>query len=136
MPGSEVLERLEDEGVVTKEAHPLFLPQYTVRGVIIAAFVGIAVYLYQQGQLFNAHALAVLGMVASYLLGVLGRVIVGWLPSGKGIGLNWLNDAKAIAVLLVTGVTAGFYFADQAKLLPVQVQHFTLGLTLFYFGSR
>ena len=42
----------------------------------------------------------------------------------------------ALLVLLVMFITAGAYLLDRADLLPRQVRDATLGLVLFYFGSR
>ena len=42
----EVVKRLKDEGHLEEEAQPLFLPRHSIRVVIVLAFVGLAVWLY------------------------------------------------------------------------------------------
>ena len=90
----DVFRRLEAEGQIEAESHPLYLPRHTIRAVLMLTFLGFAVYLYQQNQLFQPAALSLLGVVFSYLLGILARGV------------------------------------------PHQLRNATLGLVLFYFGSR
>ena len=120
------IRRLTEEGQIEAEAHPLFLPQYTIRVILILAFSGLAVYLYRQQQLFGSQALSILGVVFAYSLGIVARFRAG---------RSW-EHVKAAIVLLVLLCTAGAYLADRADLVPRQVRDITLGLVLFYFGSR
>jgi hypothetical protein len=123
---SEVIHRLAAEGHVEVEANPLLLPKWSIRGILIAAFVGVAVYLYLQNRLFETPALSLLGVVFAYLLGVVAciRQFRGW------------ENMKAAVVLLVLACTAGAYLLDQGELVPRLWRNITLGLVLFYFGSR
>lgn len=122
----EVLKKLTDDGYLDSEGHPLFLPQFTIRAVLIVAFVGVAVYLYQQHRLFESKAVSILGVVFAYLLGIVARfrTVRGW------------EDLKAVVVLLVMAITAGAYLLDHGDVIPNVMRNVTLGLVLFYFGSR
>jgi hypothetical protein len=122
----DVIRRLTEEGQIESEAHPLFLPRHSIRAILILAFVGLAVYLYQQDRLFQSESLSILGVVFAYSLGIVARIrgVRGW------------EDYKAIVVLLVMGCTAGAYLADRPEVVPHLMRDVTLGLVLFYFGSR
>ena len=122
----EVIRRLTEEGRIEAETRPLYLPQYTIRAILVLAFAGLAVHLYRQHQLFESQALSILGVVFAYLLGIVARIrsVRGW------------EDVKATIVLLVLSATASAYLADRADLVPHQLRDITLGLVLFYFGSR
>jgi hypothetical protein len=134
-----VVKRLEQEGVIDKERHPLFLPRHTIRTLILAAFAGLAIYLYREQRLFEPRSLALplLGIVAAYVLGAVVRGISGWIGrwrSGRPSRL-W-GDAKAVVVLSAIGLVAVPEFLNSAHLLPPEVHKVALGLMLFYFGSR
>jgi hypothetical protein len=122
----EVIRRLAEEGHVETEGNPLFLPRHSIRIILILAFVGLAVYLYRENQLFESQALPILGVVFAYLLGIAAgiRRLRGW------------EDLKAIVVLLVLLLTAGAYLANRPDLVPNLMRNITLALVLFYFGSR
>jgi hypothetical protein len=123
---TDVIRRLAAEGHVETEANPLFLPRYSIRVILVLAFVGLAVYLYRENRHFEPQALSVLGLVFAYFLGVVLRF--------KRFRL-W-EDFKAAAVLLVLLYTAGATLANRPDLVPYQLRDITLGLTVFYFGSR
>ncbi len=122
----EVIRRLTDEGQIEAEARPLYLPRYSIRAILILAFVGLAVYLYRQDRLFQSQAVSILGVVFAYLLGMVARMrnVRGW------------EDLKAIVVLLVLLCTAVPSLMDRGDLVPHRLRDITLGLVLFYFGSR
>jgi hypothetical protein len=122
----EVMHRLAAEGHVEAEGNPLFLPRCSIRVILIAAFTGVAIYLYLQGRLFETSAISLLGVVFAYLLGVAASIrrVRGW------------ENAKAAVVLLVLACTAGAYLMDRGELVPHLWRNITLGLVLFYFGSR
>ncbi len=133
----EVLRRLEAEGHLDAESNPLHLPRHSIRILLIAAFVGLAVYLYRGDRLFQVQPLSLLGVVFAYLLGVSARGIWAWRYRGRPAksSRGW-EDFKAIVVLAVLLYTAGAYLLDRADLVPHHLLNATLGLVLFYFGSR
>jgi heme A synthase len=132
----QVLQRLEQEGVIAQERQPLYLPQNSIRSLIMAAFVGLGIYLYREQRLWEARSIALLSMVFAYLLGTIVRAITGWFtrrrsrpPSG-----TW-GDIKALVVLgALLGVAVPEFVAGFE--LPAVAHRIALGLTLFYFGSR
>jgi len=133
----DVIERLEDEGHIEAERHPLFLPRHSVPLLLVLAFVGLAVYLYQTQHLFESEALSILGVVFSYLLGVAARGILNWTSGDRQPRPAQLwEDIKALVVLSAMAFTAAAYPLGVEDHLPSAVCNVTLGLVLFYFGSR
>jgi hypothetical protein len=122
----ELTHRLTEEGQIEAESRPLYLPRYSIRLILVAAFVGLAIYLYRHNRLFDSQALSILGVVFAYLLGIFARVrsVRGW------------EDLKALVVLVVMLCTAVPYLIDRGDLVPHKVRDVILGLVLFYFGSR
>src|SRR5262245_60505436 len=59
----EMLAQLEHEGKLPSDRHPLYLPKFSVRIIIILSFVGLAGYLYQHGELWTTYAMSTLGLV-------------------------------------------------------------------------
>lgn len=122
----DVIRKMAQEGHVETEANPLFLPRHSIRVIIVLAFVALGVYLYRENRLFESQALPILGVVFAYLVGVL-------------VGIRrfrvW-EDVKAVVVLVVLLYTAGACLANRPDLVPNAVRNITLGLVLFYFGSR
>jgi hypothetical protein len=121
-----VIRRLTEEGHLETEARPLYLPRYSIRAVLILAFLGVAIYLYRQDRLFQSQSLSILGVVFAYLLGIVARIRTfrAW------------ENLKAVVVLMVLAATAGAYLLDRGDLVPHLMRNITLGLVLFYFGSR
>jgi len=122
----DVIRRLAAEGHIEEERNPLFLPRYSIRVILVLAFLGLGAYLYWENRLFEPQALSVLGVVFAYLLGIVLRF---------GRFRVW-EDLKAVVVLLVLLYTAGAYLANRPDLAPYQLRDISLGLVLFYFGSR
>jgi len=122
----EVVRRLTEEGQIEAEPRPLYLPRYSVRIILVAAFLGLAVYLFRQDRLFQSQALSILGVVFAYLLGIVARMrsVRGW------------EDLKAVVVLLALLSTAIPSLMNRGDIVPHQLRDITLGLVLFYFGSR
>ena len=115
----DVVRRLEAEGRMEVESNPLYLPRHSIRAIIILAFVGLAIYLYRQGQLFDASALSILGVVFAYLLGVVAHGILIWWTKGRPTkAIQSWEDIKAAVVLLVLLYTAGAYLLDRPDLVP------------------
>ncbi len=131
------LQHLEHEGHLPRESNPLFLPSHTVRAAIVLAFIGLGVYLYREGRLFESQSLTVLGVVLAYLLGVVaGGIRKWWARNRVSRSILWWEDAKAIAVLLALLITAAVSLLNRPELLPDEWRTAALAFVLFYFGSR
>jgi len=133
----EVMRRLEEDGAIDRERHPLYLPKNTIRFLIIAAFVGLGIHLYREEQLFEPKTIALLSMVFAYLLGSIVGGIAHWLRlrRNKPTSGTW-GDIKALIVLAAIFLVAIVELLDQGAMLHPLVERVALGLTLFYFGSR
>jgi hypothetical protein len=139
-----VLLRLQDEGHIERDAHPLHLPRHSIRLLIVLAFAGLGAYLQHYDRLirdgrlaFEDPAVSVLITVGAYSVGMLTRPILDWWKSIVGDRrLYWWDDLKAIVVIavLVVALSGRFVFPD--RLVPGGFQNLALGLVLFYFGSR
>jgi len=125
LPPNEI-KRLVKEGYIELEARPLYLPSHSIRLILIVAFAAVGIYLYREGRLLEPQSLSILGVVFAYLLGVFVRVqtVRGW------------EDVKAFVVLAVLTVTSAAYLLNYGAVVPQPLQAATLGLVLFYFGSR
>jgi hypothetical protein len=133
----DVVRHLEAGGHVIPESNPLFLPRHSIRALLVLAFVGLGVYLHREGRLLDPRALSILGVVAAYLLGVLVQAVIAWWTHGRQTRtLRGWEDVKAAVVIVVLASTAAAYLFDRADLVPPPARNATLGLVLFYFGSR
>ncbi len=133
----DVLLRLEQEGVIEKERHPLYLPRNSIRTIIVGAFVGLGIYLFREHRILETQALALLSVVFAYLLGGLVRGISYWWNRrrAKPASGTW-GDLKALIVLGSLVVVGGLELFVPDLRLPTYMHHIVLGMTLFYFGSR
>ena len=133
----EVMRRLEDDGAIDRERHPLYLPKNTIRFLIIAAFVGLAIHLYREGRLLDEKTIALLSMVFAYLLGAIVGGITNWFSRRRSQPASgtW-GDIKALIVLAAILLVAIVELLDAGAMLDSRVERIALGLTLFYFGSR
>jgi hypothetical protein len=133
----DLIRRLEAEGHVEVESNPLYLPRHSIRAIVVLAFAVLAIYLFREQRLFEFHALSILGVVSAYLLGILARGVIAWFSKGTHSKTfrGW-EDLKGSVVLIVLLYTAGAYLLDRPELVPPQLRNITLGLVLFYFGSR
>ena len=133
----EVMRRLEDDGAIDRERHPLYLPKNTIRFLIIAAFVGLGVHLYREDRLFEPQTISLLSMVFAYLLGAIVGGISNWfrLRRNQPLPGTW-GDIKALVVLTAVVIIALVELLDAGAMLDSRVERIALGLTLFYFGSR
>ncbi len=133
----DVLRKLEEDGSIDRERHPLYLPKNTIRFVIIAAFVGLGIHLYREDKLFEPKTIALLSMVFAYLLGAIVGGITTWFHRRRTqpVAGTW-GDIKALIVLAAILLIAVVELLDQGPMLHPLVERIALGLTLFYFGSR
>jgi len=133
-------EQLEAEARIPRDANPLYLPRHTIRGLIIAAFVGLGWYLYREGRLWTKESLTILGPVAGYFLGILFKALIGWFRQNEGPkSANWWDDTKAIVTLSFVAGTIAIEALQLSDQLPIEKEHLEstmLALVLFYFGSR
>jgi hypothetical protein len=136
----ELRERLVAEGVLEAEPNPLYLPRYTLRLLIIGAFVALALYLARNGRLLDPVAVPIFIAVGSYFLGIVFHAALAWWQRWRGTtgastrfdDVRALLTLAAIALVIVLQLTdwqAAIPHADKLEALP-------LALMLFYFGSR
>ncbi len=137
---NELRARLEASGEIEPDESPLYLPKHSVRILLIGAFGGLAWYLYDHGRLFETQSLSLLVSVGAYLLGITVRGFLGWWSRHTHVTAPaWWVDLKAIATLLVVLVAMLFQLAGTREMHGVdtsRLQDFSLGLVLYYFGSR
>jgi hypothetical protein len=134
---ADVFQRLERERVVEGERHPLFLPRYSIRLIIVALFVGLAVFLYREGRLWEPKTVSLLGIVFAYLLGTMIRGITHWLNRRRTTPPHHLwGDLRALIVLGGLLIVAIPEFVDAPYRVPREMLDVALGLVLFYFGAR
>lgn len=132
-----VLRELEDQGVIERERHPLFLPRNSIRVIIVAAFGWLAYQLYSTGRLYEHHAASLLGLLAAFMFGSLVRRIgraLNFRHPTKSQG-TW-GDLKALAVLIVMLMVAIPEFLGSPEVLHPVFHRVALAMMLFYFGSR
>ena len=133
----EIMRRLEDDGAIDRERQPLYLPKNTIRFIIIAAFVGLGAHLYREERLFEPKTISLLSMVFAYLLRAIAGGISNWFNRRRSQPASgtW-GDIKALVVLAGMLTIAVVELLDAGALLHPLVERVSLGLTLFYFGSR
>ena len=132
----EVLVRLEQEGTLARESNPLWLPRHSIRLLIVIALGALGVYLYREDRLLEPQVITIFGTALCYLLGVFTSAIGSWWSKGhKTLATHFWEDIKALAVLFALGATASLYFLGTPD-VPHWLQTATIGLVLFYFGSR
>ncbi|HXY33121.1 MAG TPA: hypothetical protein VEI07_02775 [Planctomycetaceae bacterium] len=132
--------RLEASGDIDREPNPLHLPKHTVRVLMVAAFAGLGIYLYRAGRLFEAQSLPLLVSVGAYLLGTFAKGTLTWLSRNwKAVPPAWWIDLKAAVTLTIVLVAVGLQLCGMTSIAGLQtarLEDFSLGLVLFYFGSR
>lgn len=135
----ELREQLIARGALEAEPNPLYLPRHSLRLLIVAAFAGLAWYLWRQDRLFDPVALPIFIAVGSYFLGIGFGAFMAWRNRGKPrtratVFDNWraAGTIAAVAFIIVVevfGLQPYVPYADKLEALP-------LALMLFYFGSR
>ena len=133
----EVIRQLEDDGIIERERQPLFLPRNSIRLFIVAAFSGLAYFLYHENRLQEHHAASLLLMMAAFLLGAVVRWCSHWWNRSRSTpATGTFGDIKALAVLIVLLMVAVPEFLGSPNILPTAFHRVALGMMLFYFGSR
>lgn len=136
----ELRAKLEAAGEIEPDESPLYLPKHSVRILLIAAFVGLGLYLHAHGRLFESQSLSLLVSVGAYLLGITARGFLAWWSRHTGITAPaWWIDLKAVGTLLIVLAAVGLQLAGAGEIHGVdasRLQDFSLGLVLYYFGSR
>lgn len=133
----EVLAKLEADGVLQKEPYPLYLPRGSIRAVILASFIGVAVYEFQQGRLWEPAIVSILGALVAYFVGNLIRSVRDWWYRGRSLPPTRLwGDIKAITCLGGLLLISLLRITQHQNLLPAHSEAVVMALTLFYFGSR
>ena len=134
---------------------PLFLPRGTVRLVLIAGFVLVAVFLHRRGRFLpiGGHPGAVtLILVGGFLLGVVLRKISSWWQ-GRGRRLpRFVEDLRAAAAVLAALILVLLVWNRLFPFLPrprpgtlqnfrlkfgeYGPEHLAAAVVGFYFGSK
>lgn len=129
--------KLEQDGILEEEQHPLFLPKHSIRLLLIGSFCGLAFFLYKENRLWEPRSATLLGMIFAYLLGTMLRGFTRWWNRGRTTPPSrFWGDAKALIVLGTVGVVALCEFTGMRDALHPTVHKVAMGLLLFYFGSR
>ncbi len=133
----EVILRLEREGALPRESNPLWLPRHTIRILIVLTIAALGAYLYREQRLLEPQVITIFGTALCYLLGVFISGFTSWWSKGRNTltGHFW-EDMKAAVVLLTVAATASLHFLDRPDMVPHWLETTTVGLVLFYFGSR
>jgi hypothetical protein len=136
----ELRTKLEERGEIEPDENPLHLPKHSVRVLIIAAFVGLGFYLHSHGRLLESQSLSLLVSVGAYLLGIVVRSVLSWCSQRTGVkSPAWWIDLKAAGTLVIVLAAMGLQIAGVKEFLHLdasRLEDFSLGLVLYYFGSR
>lgn len=131
---------------------PLSLPKGTIRFVLLAMFVAVAVVLFQRREPFNPQAtpaIYTLIVVAGFLLGIVTSKFVGGLWSkGRRPKRIWI-DLRAVVALLAAIMLVILAWNESYHFLPLRresgprppitaegIRHVLAAIVAFYFGAR
>ncbi len=133
---NDVVERLEKEGVLAVD-RPLGLPRFTMRVVLILAFVALAVHMWRENRLFETKSAQVLGLALAFLLGGASAVVARFFGGGlESAGRLWWENLKAVLALGSVAACMVASLAFGLDHLPTWATSITIWMVLFYFGSR
>jgi hypothetical protein len=133
----EVIIRLEREGALPDEPNPLGLPRHSIRVMIVLTIGALGAYLYREHRLLEPQVITIFGTALCYLLGVFMSAVTSWWSKGREtLATHFCEDMKAVAVLLLVAATASLHFLIGPDKVPNWLETTTVGLVLFYFGSR
>jgi hypothetical protein len=134
-------EKLKCEDLIEDDTHPLYLPQHSLRAIIVLAFVGLAIYLGAQGRLRDPVAMPVFISVGSYFLGIGFGAFASWRSRGKvstSSTASWFENVKALVTLIAVAIAIAVQLFGWQQAIPFgdKLEALPLALMLFYFGSR
>lgn len=131
-------QQLEEQGLLAREANPLWLPRHTIRFLILAALFLTGILLLLRGELFEAGRFNNLLMIFAYLFGiVLHHFQVRRPPRPMSRWQRGWFHLKALFVVLACLMILFAALTEGLDGLPDGLsQHLLLGWILFYFGSR
>jgi hypothetical protein len=126
---------------------PLFLPRGTIRWVLCAGFVAVAVMLFRGGHLQDPTrgSMAILVLVAGFLLGVMVARFHEWRRSQGHPTPRWVEDLRAAAALLAAAVLivlvwnrmiSHWFPPPELKWGTFGIENVASAVVGFYFGSR
>ena len=132
-------EKLKSEDLIEDDTHPLYLPQHSLRTIIVLSFVGLAIYLGAKGRLRDPVAMPVFISVGSYFLGIGFGAFVSWRSRGKTSSTaSWFENVKAVVTLISVAIAIAVQLFGWQQSIPFgdKLEALPLALMLFYFGSR
>ena len=131
---------------------PLYLPNGSVRALLVIGCAAVALVLLRRGQLTDLSTnpgVVTLLMVGGFLLGVVFNAIYSWWktrgyqPSRIVEDLRAWTSMIAAALLVILVVNRYFPFLSEARLIaarpklgPYGPEHLLSAIVGFYFGSR
>jgi hypothetical protein len=116
---------------------PLGLPRFTMRVVLILAFVALAVHMWRENRLFETKSAQVLGLALAFLLGGASSVVARFFGGGlESAGRLWWENLKAVLALGSVAACMVASLAFGLDHLPTWATSITIWMVLFYFGSR
>lgn len=134
---------------------PLYLPRGTIRLVLVAGSVAVAVVLHRRGQLVDPAAnpgVVTLLLVAGFLLGVALRTISAWWAARGHRPHRALEDLRALVGMLAAAALAALVLNRLSPVFPpdaidatfrryvglfrVAPEQILAAVVGFYFGSR
>jgi hypothetical protein len=131
-----VRQRLEAEGYMPRDTHPLWLPRYSIRLILFVALAALTYYVVKDQTSFDLRKVPPILLIAwSYLLGVIVRGTLSLLNRGQTRSGLWA-DLQALAVLILMLATAIPYFLGHGDIVTEPWRNAALACVLFYFGSR
>jgi hypothetical protein len=134
-----IREKLKCEELIEDDTHPLYLPQHSLRTIIVLSFVGLAIYLWAEGRLRDPVAMPVFISVGSYFLGIGFGALAAWRSRGKTSSTaSWFENVRAIVTLIAVAFVIAVQLFGWQQSIPYgdKLEALPLALMLFYFGSR
>ena len=132
-------EKLKAEDLIEDDTHPLYLPQHSLRAIIVLSFIGLAIYLGVHGRLRDPVAMPVFISVGSYFLGIGFGTFMTWKNRGKtSSAASGFENVKAVVTLLAVAFAIAVQLFGWQQSIPLgdKLEALPLALMLFYFGSR